>query len=39
VDATAALRWRADGAAVIGGCCRVTPDQIADIAAAFTHPA
>ncbi len=38
VDATAALRWQADGAALIGGCCRVTPDQIADIAAAFTHP-
>ncbi len=36
VDASAALRWRADGATLIGGCCRVTPDQIADIAGAVS---
>jgi homocysteine S-methyltransferase len=35
VDASAARRWRADGASLIGGCCRVTPGQIADIAAAL----
>ncbi len=33
VDATTALRWAAGGATLIGGCCRVTPGQIADIAA------
>jgi S-methylmethionine-dependent homocysteine/selenocysteine methylase len=27
-------QWRADGARLIGGCCRVGPDQIAQIAAA-----
>jgi homocysteine S-methyltransferase len=26
-------RWVADGARLVGGCCRVTPDQIAGIAA------
>jgi len=29
VDDAAATRWRAAGARLIGGCCRVTPDQIA----------
>jgi homocysteine S-methyltransferase len=33
VDASAATRWRAAGAMLIGGCCRVTPDQIAGLAA------
>jgi homocysteine S-methyltransferase len=28
VDSAAAARWRAAGAGLIGGCCRVTPDQI-----------
>jgi homocysteine S-methyltransferase len=28
VDAEAAARWRAAGAVLIGGCCRVTPAQI-----------
>jgi homocysteine S-methyltransferase len=28
IDAAAATRWRAGGARLIGGCCRVTPDQI-----------
>jgi homocysteine S-methyltransferase len=32
VDAAAAWRWRAAGASLIGGCCRVTPDQIALLA-------
>jgi homocysteine S-methyltransferase len=35
VDPVAAARWRAAGAALIGGCCRVTPDQIALLSAAF----
>ena len=29
VDGAAAARWRAAGATLVGGCCRVTPDQIA----------
>jgi len=33
VDAAAAVRWRAAGATLIGGCCRVTPDQIAGLGA------
>ena len=33
VDAVAAARWRAAGATLIGGCCRVTPDQIAGLGA------
>jgi homocysteine S-methyltransferase len=33
VDAVAAARWRAAGASLIGGCCRVTPDQVAGLAA------
>jgi homocysteine S-methyltransferase len=32
VDPDAARRWRRLGAALIGGCCRVTPDQIAVLA-------
>jgi homocysteine S-methyltransferase len=39
VDGAAALRWRADGAALIGGCCRVTPAQIAEIVRALAAPA
>ncbi len=35
VDPAAALEWRARGASLIGGCCRVTPGQIAGIAAAL----
>jgi S-methylmethionine-dependent homocysteine/selenocysteine methylase len=38
VDAVAARRWRAYGATLIGGCCRVTPGQIADMAAALGAP-
>lgn len=34
VDGAAAARWRAAGASLIGGCCRVTPEQIRDLAAA-----
>lgn len=35
VDGAAAHRWHAAGATLIGGCCRVTPDQVALIAGAF----
>lgn len=35
VDPATAQRWHAAGAALIGGCCRVTPDQIALIAESF----
>jgi homocysteine S-methyltransferase len=35
VDAAALARWRAAGASLIGGCCRVTPAQIAGLAAAL----
>jgi homocysteine S-methyltransferase len=35
VDGAAARRWHAAGANLIGGCCRVLPDQIALIARAF----
>lgn len=38
VDAAAARRWRELGATLVGGCCRVTPDQIAALAPAL-HPA
>lgn len=34
VDAVTARRWIASGASLIGGCCRVTPDQIAGLAGA-----
>ena len=33
VEALAAQRWVADGARLIGGCCRVAPHQIATLAA------
>ena len=32
VDAAAARRWLAAGARAIGGCCRVTPDQVRGLA-------
>ena len=32
VDPDAARRWRGLGAELVGGCCRVTPDQIAMLA-------
>ena len=35
VDAAAATRWRALGANLVGGCCRVTPDQVAGLAPAM----
>jgi homocysteine S-methyltransferase len=31
VDGEAALRWRAAGASLVGGCCRVSPSQIASM--------
>ena len=34
VDGLAALGWVEAGAALVGGCCRVTPAQIADMRAA-----
>ena len=34
VDATAARRWVEAGATLIGGCCRVGPDRIAELDAA-----
>ena len=36
VDGEAARAWIAGGARLVGGCCRVTPDQIASIAGAVT---
>ena len=36
VDAAAAARWRAAGATLVGGCCRVTPDQIAALSTSAT---
>ena len=35
VDPDAARRWRWLGAGLVGGCCRVTPDQIAVLAPAL----
>ena len=35
VDPDAARRWRGLGAGLVGGCCRVTPDQIAALAPAL----
>lgn len=32
VGRAAALRWIEAGASLVGGCCRVTPDQIAELA-------
>ncbi len=34
VDAATALRWVAAGARLVGGCCRVGPDRIAQLASA-----
>ena len=39
VDGPAARRWIAAGASIVGGCCRVTPGQIAAVAAAVARPA
>lgn len=36
VDAAAVHRWTAAGARLVGGCCRVTPDQIREIATAVS---
>jgi homocysteine S-methyltransferase len=35
VDAPTARTWVAAGATLVGGCCRVGPDRIAELAAAF----
>jgi len=35
VDAAAGRRWLAAGARLIGGCCRVTPDQVLGLAEAL----
>ena len=35
VDGEAAARWRAAGATLVGGCCRVGPDQVASMAPAM----
>jgi S-methylmethionine-dependent homocysteine/selenocysteine methylase len=35
VDLAAAARWRSLGATLIGGCCRVTPDQVAGLVPAM----
>ena len=35
VDAAAARAWVAAGARLVGGCCRVGPDRIAELAGAF----
>jgi homocysteine S-methyltransferase len=37
VDPAAALEWVESGARFVGGCCRVTPDDIAALAAAITR--
>jgi homocysteine S-methyltransferase len=39
VDGTAARRWVAAGVRLVGGCCRVTPGQVADIAGSLVRPA
>ena len=39
MDPDAARRWRRLGAGLVGGCCRVTPDQIAALAPMLTGPA
>jgi S-methylmethionine-dependent homocysteine/selenocysteine methylase len=38
VDGPTARRWVAAGARLVGGCCRVTPDQIALMAAEVGRP-
>ena len=37
VDADAAARWLRAGATLVGGCCRVTPDQIAGLGAGLSR--
>ncbi len=39
VSVEQARSWRAAGAQVIGGCCRVRPEDIAAVADALTDPA
>jgi len=39
VAAAAEARWLAAGANLVGGCCRVTPDQIAGLAGRMTRAA
>jgi len=39
VDEATADRWVAAGASIVGGCCRVTPERIARLAAALSAPA
>ncbi len=37
VDGTAARRWIQEGATIVGGCCRVSPDQIEEVSAMVTE--
>ena len=37
IDDVAARRWRAAGARLIGGCCRVTPEQVRGVASALAQ--
>jgi homocysteine S-methyltransferase len=39
VDGRGARRWVEEGASIVGGCCRVTPVQIAAVAAAVAGAA
>lgn len=39
VDGDAAARWVAAGATLVGGCCRVSPSQIGDVASALADDA
>jgi homocysteine S-methyltransferase len=39
VDGEAALRWRAAGASLLGGCCRVGPSQVEAMGRALGTPA
>ena len=39
VDGEAAVRWRAAGATLIGGCCRVSPSQVGAMGQALAIPA
>jgi homocysteine S-methyltransferase len=39
VDGAEALRWHAAGATLIGGCCRVEPEQIAALAGSLARAA
>ena len=36
VDGSAARRWIEEGATIVGGCCRVSPDQIEEVSAMVT---